>query len=170
MFGADSGFSLRYLSAIICNAMIQCSNCGQLNQEGCNFCRFCGTAMVSKNPPHGYYEQPQRQPYSWKTDEFQASEVSGRPTQQINQVEPLPMAPPFGQPQQMAYQPPQPLAPGYRCPRCGGNQFPVMSRKISTAGWITFGVLLAVFFPLFWIGLLMKEDAKICPLCNFRVG
>ena len=28
----------------------------------------------------------------------------------------------------------------YRCPRCGTHNFPLMTRKISTAGWIVFAV------------------------------
>jgi hypothetical protein len=50
------------------------------------------------------------------------------------------------------------------------NMMPRLERKISTAGWITFAVLLVFFFPLFWIGLLIKEDVHICPACNTQVG
>ena len=38
-------------------------------------------------------------------------------------------------------------------------------RRISTGGWITFGVLLVLCFPLFWIGLLIKEDYRVCGTC-----
>ena len=47
---------------------------------------------------------------------------------------------------------------------------PRIERRISTAGWITFAVLLVFFFPLFWIGLLIKEDAVVCQTCNLRVN
>jgi hypothetical protein len=51
------------------------------------------------------------------------------------------------------------------------SQFlPRMERRISTAGWITFAVLLVFFFPLFWIGLLIKEDVRICPACNTKIS
>ena len=50
------------------------------------------------------------------------------------------------------------------------NMMPRMERKISTGGWITFAVLLVTIFPLFWIGLLIKEDVHTCPACNMRVG
>nr|AUN37236.1 hypothetical protein [uncultured bacterium] len=47
---------------------------------------------------------------------------------------------------------------------------PRIERRISTAGWITFAVLLVFFFPLFWIGLLIKEDVPVCSNCLSKVG
>ena len=150
--------------------MTQCQNCGQVNNGGSNFCRFCGTKMTrAEMQPQSYEYNPPR-PYVWKTDEFQTSDGSHK-NRPVNQVQPLQRtAPPqnFVSPitnyrqAQMAY--------GYRCPHCGTQNFPRVERKISTAGWIVFAVLLVMFFPLFWIGLLIKEDVKICPVCNFRVG
>jgi hypothetical protein len=46
---------------------------------------------------------------------------------------------------------------------------PRIERRISTAGWVTFAVLLVVFFPLFWIGLLIKEDVPVCLACNSKL-
>jgi hypothetical protein len=43
-----------------------------------------------------------------------------------------------------------------------------MERKISNAGWVVFAVLLVTFFPLFWIGFLIKEDVPVCPVCNYH--
>ena len=54
----------------------------------------------------------------------------------------------------------------YKCPYCGTNQPPYTSSQISTGGWIVFAVMLLVCFPLFWIGLLMKENVSICPVCR----
>lgn len=126
-------------------------------------------------------EQPsQPRPYMWKTDEFQVKDHSARRTQQeIRQVQPLhqqnlqnPMNPQMNAPmsQQMAYQHPSYLAQGYQCPRCGTHQPPNVAKKISTMGWIVFAVLIIAFFPLFWIGLLIKEDVKVCSVCNLKIG
>jgi hypothetical protein len=50
------------------------------------------------------------------------------------------------------------------------SQFlPKIERRISTTGWVVFAVLLVAFLPLFWIGLLIKEDVQICPSCKIRV-
>ena len=123
---------------------------------------------------------PVRRPYSWKTDEFQVKDTSAKKTQRINQVRPLADIP-SQQNQQITHQrqsqPPQYHqhqqrlnSYGYRCPRCATQLMPVSSRKISSAGWVTFAILLVTFFPLFWIGLLIKENVQTCPICNVRVG
>ena len=150
--------------------MIQCTNCGQVNTETSNFCRFCGTKFLqSQFPNRNNYEYTPPHPYSWKTDEFQVSETKKQKTQQIDRVQPLaPNQPP--RPQPLAHQQPQNMAYGYRCPRCASQAMPTMARKISTAGWIVFAALLVIFFPLFWIGLLIKEDVRACPVCNFRIS
>ncbi len=152
--------------------MIQCQNCGQVNTETSNFCRFCGTKFMQSQFPNGNnFEASPPPPYSWKTDEFQISEPKPRKTQQVNRVQPLvnqmPL-PPYSQP--LAHQQPQNLAYGYHCPRCSSQLFPHYEKKISTAGWIVFAVLLVIFFPLFWIGLLIKEDVRVCPVCSFRIS
>lgn len=155
--------------------MIQCQNCGQTNNYGSNFCRFCGTRMViPQNAQPLAAEEPSAQPrpYMWKTDEFQVKEHPARRTQEIRQAQPL------GQPtminpqmsQPPVYQRPGHLAQGYHCPRCGTQQLPQISKKISAAGWVVFAVLLVFFFPLFWIGLLIKEEIRVCPVCNVRIS
>lgn len=155
--------------------MNQCQNCGQVNNQGSNFCRFCGTKIVvSQNPyqqppiqpqPQSYENNPPK-PYSWKTDEYQVSEAKARKTQDFNQAQALPN---FGSPRPLVQQQQSQIAYGYRCPRCGSQNLPHIERKISTAGWVVFAVLLVVFFPLFWVGLLIKEDVRVCPVCNSRV-
>ncbi|HEY0427764.1 MAG TPA: hypothetical protein VGC76_08265, partial [Pyrinomonadaceae bacterium] len=115
-------------------------------------------------------------PYVWKTDEFQISESKARKTQQINfqkqpnQAQPLnnPFQPPPA-PQPLVHQQPQNLA-DYRCPRCSSQLFPRFERKISQTGWIVFAVLLVAFFPLFWVGLLIKEDVRVCPVCGLSIS
>ena len=154
--------------------MIQCTNCGQVNTDTSNFCRFCGTKFPQNQVSNGTgYEYSPPRPYSWKTDEFQVAENKKQRTQQINQVQPL--ADTFAanqppRPQPLAHQHPQNLAYGYHCPRCSSQLLPKAVKRVSTAGWITFAVLMVVFFPLFWIGLLIKEDVRMCPVCNLRIS
>jgi DNA-directed RNA polymerase subunit RPC12/RpoP len=53
-----------------------------------------------------------------------------------------------------------------RCPYCGSHEPPYIGRKISSAGWVTFALLLVFFLPLCWIGLLMKEEYPECYDCG----
>ena len=155
--------------------MIQCTNCGQVNNDTSNFCRFCGTKFLqSQTSNEASYEYSPPRPYSWKTDEFQVAEnKKPRPPQPINQVQPVGnpwAAHQSPRPQPLVHQQQQNMAHGYLCPRCSSQLFPRFERKISTAGWIVFAVLLVTFFPLFWIGLLIKEDVRVCPVCNLRIS
>jgi DNA-directed RNA polymerase subunit RPC12/RpoP len=52
------------------------------------------------------------------------------------------------------------------CPYCDSTERPYARSQISQAGWIIFAVLLLVFFPLCWIGLLMTETEWRCRECN----
>ncbi len=162
--------------------MNQCQNCRQVNNYGSNFCRFCGTRMVltqnQNRPPElqSYEYQPPR-PYVWKTDEIQPGDSTLKKSRQINQVQPLANAtiperhPAIAQSLPVFRQTAAPIMNyGYRCPRCSTQNIPRVERKISTAGWIVFAALLIVFFPLFWVGFLIKEEVKICPVCNARIG
>lgn len=152
--------------------MIQCTNCGQVNTDISNFCRFCGTKFLQTQQqtiePNYEYSPPS--PYSWKTDEFQVTENKRQKNQQINQVQPLGGNQAPGAPQQLVYQQQQNMAFPYRCPRCANQMMPRVVKRISTAGWITFAVLMVMFFPLFWIGLLIKEEVRICPFCNMQIN
>ncbi len=152
--------------------MIQCQNCGQVNTQTSNFCRFCGTKFLQNQLSNdSSFEFAPPRPYVWKTDELQISENKARKGKQINQVRPLAQTPLMQtNPQHPVYQQPNHLAQHYRCPRCSSQLFPHYERKISTAGWIVFTVLLVTFFPLFWIGLLIKEDVRICPVCKLRIS
>ena len=149
--------------------MIQCQQCGQGNSEQSQFCRFCGTRMetAGRAPQNDYnYEAPR--PYSWKTDEFQ--------TQSEPRVKPaMAQAPAFSPQQHSGFQPlvysgQQHLAQNYRCPNCGTNALPVIERRISTAGWVVFSLLLVFTFVFFWIGLLMKENVSVCPVCRAKLS
>jgi hypothetical protein len=59
-----------------------------------------------------------------------------------------------------------PAAPMFRCPFCSNTSPPFERQKVSTGGWVVFAVLLLFCFPLFWIGLLMKEKFRVCSHCN----
>lgn len=158
--------------------MIQCTNCGQVNSPTSNFCRFCGTKFTQNQPVarnengSGYENSPPRA-YVWKTDEFQVSDSKIRSPKQIHQVQPLnnPFASPQPpRPQPLVYQQQsQTVASGFRCPHCASQFYPKLVRKVSKAGWIVFAILMVTFFPLFWIGLLIKEDVRICAVCNARI-
>lgn len=156
--------------------MVQCQNCGQTNSQASNFCRFCGTKFLyNQISSNGGFEQSPPRPYVWKTDEFQTARPQQKQTTRpVNQVQPLgaqnPFVPPQPQrPQPLVRQNPQNIFYNPHCPRCA-SQLMRYERKVSTAGWIVFAVLLVVFFPLFWIGLLIKEDVKVCQSCNLKIG
>jgi len=157
--------------------MNPCQNCGKLNATASNFCRFCGTkvgypAQVQENP---YDYSPPPRPYGWKTDEFQTHTEARRTAATdymaatgSNQYAPVQNA--YQGSATLAYHQNDQLGQPYRCPRCMSQFLPRLERRISTAGWITFSVLLVFFFPLFWIGLLIKEDVNVCPSCNTKIG
>lgn len=109
-----------------------------------------------------------RRPYSWQTDEFQ-TKTKGR---QRATVEHFPgVNPNIGAGSQaLAFNGPKDLTGNYRCPRCGTHYLPVIERKISTTGWIIFGLLLVFTFIFFWIGFLFKEDVSYCPVCRYRLN
>jgi hypothetical protein len=141
--------------------MIQCQNCGNSNTGESNFCRFCGTRFTQPQQQQPVYDYAPPRPYVWQTDEFQTknearkgrSTYSGRPDTS---------------PAVHAYSMPQQYQQPYHCPNCGSTYLPRKERRISTAGWIVFAVLLVFFFPLFWIGLLIKEDVLVCQVCNSK--
>ncbi len=154
--------------------MNPCQNCGKLNTPETNFCRFCGTKFnvsrqtLSDNP----YDYSAPRPYAWKTDEFQ-TENEPRKTDPISRVQPLAAPRPQANPNYggapLTYPSPHQFAQPFRCPNCM-SQYPArIEKRISTAGWITFAVLLVFFFPLFWIGLLIKEEVQVCQSCGTKV-
>jgi RNA polymerase subunit RPABC4/transcription elongation factor Spt4 len=154
--------------------MNPCQNCGKLNAASSNFCRFCGTKFgypvpVVNNP---YEFLPPPRPYAWKTDEFQ-THAEPRKTEAVDRVTGNDQFKTFDNNYQkapLAYHQPNQIGQPYRCPHCMSQFAPRLERRISSAGWITFAVLLVFFFPLFWIGLLIKEDVPVCPSCNSRVS
>ena len=150
--------------------MILCQSCGQANAPNSNFCRFCGFNFLQPQPAppvrdFGYQPPPA---YSWKTGEFdQIKNNNAKNTQAMNNFAPV-----NNQNSNFPVHVRQPHAPmtaaNYNCPRCGTHLYPRSERKISTAGWIVFAVLLIAFFPLFWIGFLIKEEIYVCPICQYH--
>ena len=124
--------------------MVTCHTCGQPNPEGMRVCRYCGTA---------FHLRPQA-------------------TRQGEYVPPAPLWDNAPAPAQLQYNPAQMPAPaGYRCAHCGSSAFaPLVVKKISTDGWVTFALLLFFCTPFFWIGLLMKEEYRICATCGAKFG
>jgi predicted Zn finger-like uncharacterized protein len=59
---------------------------------------------------------------------------------------------------------------GFRCPFCQSAYPPAIKRRISTAGWVIFAVLLIACFPLSIIGLFVKEDYRVCSSCGITLG
>ncbi len=153
--------------------MNPCQNCGKLNSPETNFCRFCGTKFnVSRQTlPDETFGYSAPRPYAWKTDEFQ-TENEPRKTDPI--IRPQPLAQPRPAPNYqyggapLGFHQPQQFAPPFRCQSCMSQYPSRIERRISTAGWITFAVLLVFFFPLFWIGLLIKEEVQVCQTCNSK--
>jgi hypothetical protein len=145
--------------------MIACQNCGQNNADDCNFCRFCGTKIIlplAQRTPNYNYAPPR--PYAWKTDELQTQTESRRQSEAMRQ------------PQQQSYSSNlasyrySALDQNYRCPQCGTSYLPVIEKRISSAGWVTFSLLLVFTVIFFWVGLLMKEDVAVCPVCKARLN
>ncbi len=81
-------------------------------------------------------------------------------------------------PQLQSYYPPPPQThivyhvglPTYSCPFCRSPYPPLLSQRISTGGWVTFAILLIIFFPLCWIGFLMKATYQYCGQCQARLS
>lgn len=154
--------------------MSPCRNCGKVNAAESHFCRFCGTKLagfapppVSPQPQPNPYELPQPRPYSWKTDEFKRS-YEARKTDQF-ELAPGSVARLYQEPTHLAHKPSQHVAQLFRCPNCTSEMIPRFEKKISTTGWIVFAILLVTVFPLFWIGLLIKEDVPFCQTCNAKL-
>lgn len=155
---------------LVAASMIQCQNCGKSNTSESQFCRFCGNRMMIRQQED--YNSSAPRPYAWKTDEYQ-TQAEGRVRPAVNAPLQFPQQPPFPVAQPvaaLAYRGPQDMTGNYRCPFCGTNYLPVMQKRISTAGWITFGILLVFTFVFFWIGLLMKEEVPVCPVCKRQVA
>lgn len=128
--------------------MITCNNCGRANDETTRICRYCGTVLEHQKARASAHQVRDYTP--------PGAHVSGIGSSHL----------PAG-----SYGPPGTVvAGGYRCPNCQSTYPPVSEKRISTEGWIVFCALLFFCLPLFWIGLLMKEEQRICPMCRARLA
>jgi lipopolysaccharide-induced tumor necrosis factor-alpha factor len=59
---------------------------------------------------------------------------------------------------------------GFRCPYCRSTEPPLIYSRISAAGWVVFVVMLLFCLPLFFIGLLMQEEYRVCRVCRARLA
>jgi hypothetical protein len=132
---------------------INCRNCEQPNPDIARVCRYCGHALrpdsAASQPQTDYAATPRQQGGYVPTHDWASSA-------------PLPAPPTYAAPQ------PQPLvsAENFRCPFCQTTAPPVIARRISTAGWVVFACLLVFCLPLFFIGLLIKEEYRMCSWCR----
>ncbi len=151
--------------------MITCANCGQQNPESDLFCRRCGMGLrarprMPETEPD--FEQRPPRPYSWSTGEFTSEPKGARETRQIE------IGRGFEDPFRTSEYPARvgraQMMPVYRCPHCGTTSLPIVTKRVSTAGWVVFSTLLIFTLFLFWIGLLMQEEVRVCSVCNRQVG
>jgi hypothetical protein len=148
--------------------MVNCQNCGHSNSPDCNYCRFCGTKITVPigQPQRGtQYNYAPPRPYAWKTDEFQ-TQAEARKNLEASPAAPVQQY----YPDQLSYYQYAAMDGSYRCPRCGTSYLPVIERRVSSAGWIVFSLLLVFTLIFFWIGLLMREDVAVCPVCRARLN
>jgi len=59
---------------------------------------------------------------------------------------------------------------GFCCPYCRSTRPPKLRSKVSTVGWVMFTVLLLTTCVLSPIGLLVRENYRICPQCKITLG
>lgn len=68
----------------------------------------------------------------------------------------------------------QPMAPMpmgvWVCPFCRSPAGMRHHSKVSGGGWVFFFVFLVIFFPICWIGLLMRETTRYCLSCNTPIA
>ncbi|HEV3142728.1 MAG TPA: hypothetical protein VGZ47_02470 [Gemmataceae bacterium] len=58
---------------------------------------------------------------------------------------------------------------GSVCDRCGSDAPPIYRSEISVGGWILFVVLFFTCLPLCVLGLLIKDDYRVCSDCGARL-
>ncbi|MFQ3591262.1 MAG: LITAF-like zinc ribbon domain-containing protein [Chloracidobacterium sp.] len=145
--------------------MIVCVNCGQMNETAASRCLRCGASI---------FELPS---YLNPSDARPVSPPPPAPTDPPTYIQP-----PTYMPAQPASPFPPPVAPpvpfvfvpvagqgGIVCPYCRTNLPPRFRSQISTGGWIMLVVSLVFCWPLFWIGLLMREEYCTCRVCGRRL-
>ena len=151
-----------------------CRNCGNFIGGDNNFCRFCGTRVDADAQGAGSAPSDSPPvPYAWRTDEH-ATSVEARAVNPAHETAFLDAQrrtsnfAPHGGPiagYERGY-----VAPLYRCPLCDTTATPTLEKTTSTAGWITFAVLIFVFLPLCWVGFFIRDEFYVCPMCKGRIA
>lgn len=114
-------------------------------------------------PQQSYVQQPYpQQPYSQQ-------QYEPYPQQPYSQQQYRPQ-PYMQQPYAQVYVPIMPVLPVMQCPYCRTSAPPLIKRRISTAGWVVFAFLLFFTFIFCWVGLLIKEDYRVCSYCGAQLG
>ena len=54
----------------------------------------------------------------------------------------------------------------FRGPFSSGAAQPWLTTETSKNGWVVFGIFMVCCLPLFWIGLLVKENYRLCSTCE----
>jgi hypothetical protein len=57
----------------------------------------------------------------------------------------------------------------FSCPFCKTNIPPLDREEVSVGGWVVMAALLVCCFPLFYIGLLIKDHYRVCAECGSRL-
>lgn len=147
-----------------------CQNCGQSNDNGQNYCRHCGAPLVL---PQRRANVPPPKPYGWASPSSPLHNVADGENQAGSQLIQPVASSNYQPPPALAQMPNSPIMQhlvGYHCPRCGTTAAPIVQSRISTGGWVVFVSMLLFCFPLFFIGLLMREDYRVCPICLAQIG
>ena len=59
------------------------------------------------------------------------------------------------------------------CPHCDHNGRPIVTKRVSTGGWILFAVLLLACFVICWLPFVLdscKEEVWKCESCGQSIG
>jgi hypothetical protein len=76
----------------------------------------------------------------------------------------------YAQPYAQVYVPLVPVVPAMHCPYCRSYATPLIKSRVSTAGWVVFVILFIFTFFLCWVGLLIREDYRVCSYCGAQLG
>jgi hypothetical protein len=64
----------------------------------------------------------------------------------------------------------RPARRGFRCLYCETDELPIKRTRVAPGGWVVLVILLLFCLPLFWVGLLIKEEYRECYECGIRLG
>ena len=145
-----SGKSNKRHGGISMNRVL-CDQCGSSNEAIATLCANCGALL------------PGRQAIS-RVDRIidvppPRAPAPSRPPAPPRWTHPAPITPVILVPQAVAFS----------CPYCNSPYPPLTLQRITTGGWVVFVILLLFCLPLCWLGLLIKEDYRVCSSCRMLV-